>query len=459
MNILITDDEPLIHISIEKIIQSCDSGLCIYHAYTGHEMLNMLVEHEFILAFVDIKMPGLSGLETIQQALNISPMTRYYIMSGFDEFEYAKQAIKLKVEDYLLKPLDKKTIQETISAAKDAVQAVKRRRKSIFRNWLESGLNHRKSSLEQFAGYYCSILLVTMDHPDFPKEAILEKLMPYTDNFVSILSENQLFLLCFSDDANILRNIRQQLSGQTYSQGISLFSSSVTSKTEELAAMLEQIQRYSSLRILLGIENFYFLKPLTEYSDELLPICSSFLRWQAACRNQDYTEFINQTDEICRLMDNPRITKQYRENILYFLSYSINEDIPISVDSASLKDLLYKYGKTFLHASDNGEIIQSIIEYIQTHYRDVSIAHLSEHFGLSANYISTLIKQKLGIRYNDYITSLRLNQAKKLLLTTNQSVKDITSSCGYYSQSHFTKLFIEHENCTPTEYRKLHSPK
>lgn len=157
----------------------------------------MLAEHEFILAFVDIKMPGLSGLETIQQALTISPMTRYYIMSGFDEFEYAKQAIKLKVEDYLLKPLDKKTIQETISAAKDAVQAVKRRRKSIFRNWLESGLNHRKSSLEQFAGYYCSILLVTMDHPDFPKEAILEKLMPYTDNFVSILSENQLFLLCF----------------------------------------------------------------------------------------------------------------------------------------------------------------------------------------------------------------------------------------------------------------------
>ena len=137
----------------------------------------------------------------------------------------------------------------------------------------------------------------------------------------------------------------------------------------------------------------------------------------------------------------------------------MNTDIPASTDSTNLKELLYKYGKTFLQPSDNGEIIQSIIEYIQTHYCDVSIAYLSEHFGLSANYISTLIKQKLGIRYNDYITSLRLNQAKKLLLSTNQSVKEITSACGYYSQSHFTKLFIEHENCTPTEYRKLHSPK
>ena len=459
MNILITDDEPLIHISIEKIIQSCDSEPCIYHAYNGHEMLHMLAEHEFVLALVDIKMPGLSGLETIQQALNISPMTRYYIMSGFDEFEYAKQAIKLKVEDYLLKPLDKKTIQETIAAAKDAVQAMKRRRKSIFRNWLESGLNHRKSSLEQYGGYCCSLLLVTMDHPDFPKEAILEKLMPYTDNFVSVLSENHLFLLCFSDDAKILRNIRQQLSDQTYSQGLSLFASSVTCSTGELAAMLGQMQKYSALRALLGIEKFYFLKPLTEHSDELISICSFFIKWQSACRNQDYTEFINQSDEICRLMKNQQITEQYRENILHFLSCSMNADIPAATDGTNLKDLLYGYGKTFLHASDNGEIIQSIIGYIQTHYRDVSIAHLSEHFGLSANYISTLIKQKLGIRYNDYITSLRLNQAKKLLLTTNQSVKDITSSCGYYSQSHFTKLFIEHENCTPTEYRKLHSPK
>ena len=58
------------------------------------------------------------------------------------------------------------------------------------------------------------------------------------------------------------------------------------------------------------------------------------------------------------------------------------------------------------------------------------------------------------MRYNDYITKLRLNHAKNLLLSTNHSVKDITNACGYYSQSHFTKLFIEHMHCTPIEYRK-----
>ena len=53
-----------------------------------------------------------------------------------------------------------------------------------------------------------------------------------------------------------------------------------------------------------------------------------------------------------------------------------------------------------------------------------------------------------------YISQLRMNRAKELLVSTNQSVKEITSACGYYSQSHFTKLFIDHEGCTPTEFRK-----
>ena len=47
-----------------------------------------------------------------------------------------------------------------------------------------------------------------------------------------------------------------------------------------------------------------------------------------------------------------------------------------------------------------------------------------------------------------------INRAKELLLATRKSVKEITEICGYYSQSHFTKLFMEHEGCTPAEFRK-----
>ena len=93
MNILVVDDEPLIHISIEKLIQSGEKGVSVFHAYNGREMLERLAEHHFSLAYVDIKMPGISGLEALKKAREISPFTSYYIMTGFDEFEYAIRQI------------------------------------------------------------------------------------------------------------------------------------------------------------------------------------------------------------------------------------------------------------------------------------------------------------------------------------------------------------------------------
>ena len=169
MKILVIDDEPLIHISIEKLIQACSKEDEVLHAYNGHEMLKMLEEHEIAMAYVDIKMPGPSGLEAIKLGKEISPDTRYYIMTGFNEFEYAKQAVKLKVEDYLMKPLDKKTIQETITAVRLQQYLAGERRKNLFRTWLESALNGRNIGLGEYKGYFCGLLMITvMEKTWFP---------------------------------------------------------------------------------------------------------------------------------------------------------------------------------------------------------------------------------------------------------------------------------------------------
>ena len=117
MKILVIDDEPLIHISIEKLIQACSKEDEVLHAYNGHEMLKMLEEHEIAMAYVDIKMPGPSGLEAIKLGKEISPDTRYYIMTGFNEFEYAKQAIRNHVSDYILKPIVPENLLESVSRA------------------------------------------------------------------------------------------------------------------------------------------------------------------------------------------------------------------------------------------------------------------------------------------------------------------------------------------------------
>ena len=134
MKILIIDDEPLIHISIEKLIHNYCETIEVFHAYNGQEMQLLLQKHDFLLAYVDIKLPGISGLEAIRCGKEISPNTIYYIMTGFDSFEFAKEAIKLKVEDYLMKPLDYDTIVHTIQYAQNSYDAYKKEQKSLFRH-------------------------------------------------------------------------------------------------------------------------------------------------------------------------------------------------------------------------------------------------------------------------------------------------------------------------------------
>lgn len=455
MNILVIDDEPLIHISIEKLIHSCFSDANVFHAYNGNEMLTVLSQREFLLAFVDIKMPGLSGLEAIRQAKELAPMTKYYIMTGFNEFEYAKQAIKLKVEDYLMKPLDRKTIQETIQTALQLDRTARRERKNVFRNWMETTLNGRESSLGEYNGYYCSLILVTVDHCEFPKNTLVKTLMPYDDNFVSCFVGNHILLLCFSADFEVLQQIRANLSAQTYNNGITLFSSSIMRNTKNMKLALKQLLQYSSLRIIFGIEKFYFLKPLLNNESILLSFCQLCISWQNAYQSKNYTDFVNLSDRICTHSENNETYLKYRDHILNFFAQVLALDHISASDTATLKKCFQECARKLLPASGSDRTIDAIIEFIQSHYcENLSAASLSERFGLSANYISSLLKQELGIRYNDYITQLRLNHAKELLITTNHSVKDITVACGYFSQSHFTKLFLEHIGCTPAEYRK-----
>ena len=151
--------------------------------------------------------------------------------------------------------------------------------------------------------------------------------------------------------------------------------------------------------------------------------------------------------------------KKYCDHSFYYMGAILNEPIPKTCSQDELRTFLQKQAANLLQTSGSERLVDSIIQYINEHYCDnLSATMLSEQFGLSSNYITNLLKQELGIRYNDYITQLRMEHAKELLCTTSQSVKSITSACGYYSQSHFTKLFVEREGCTPLEYRKQMKP-
>ena len=158
---------------------------------------------------------------------------------------------------------------------------------------------------------------------------------------------------------------------------------------------------------------------------------------------------------MCSELEQNELLHKYYSQIQTFVNQILGESQTTAFSISVLRKTCQQHASAMLQSSGSERMVDTIIQYINEHFcDDLSIAMLSEQFALSANHITNLLKQELGIRYNDYITQLRLEHAKELLVTTTLSVKNITSACGYYSQSHFTKLFVEKEGCTPIEYRK-----
>lgn len=99
--------------------------------------------------------------------------------------------------------------------------------------------------------------------------------------------------------------------------------------------------------------------------------------------------------------------------------------------------------------------ILGIVRYMQEHLsEEISLTVLAEEFHLSAQYISQLFKNEIGVNFLTYLTSIRMEQARKLLLSTSLSIAEISGKTGYSDYRVFTKVFKKIEGVTPSQYRQ-----
>ena len=99
--------------------------------------------------------------------------------------------------------------------------------------------------------------------------------------------------------------------------------------------------------------------------------------------------------------------------------------------------------------------ITSITRYLQEHLaEEVSLSVLAEYFHLNAQYISQLFKNEIGVGFLTYLTNIRMEKARKLLLSTSLSVAEVAEQSGYGDYRVFTKVFKKAEGITPSQYRR-----
>ena len=120
-----------------------------------------------------------------------------------------------------------------------------------------------------------------------------------------------------------------------------------------------------------------------------------------------------------------------------------------------LKIALYENRKTEEQDAQEERTITGIIRYMQEHLdKEISLNILADEFHLSSQYISQLFKSEIGVNFIAYLTSIRMERAKKLLLATSLSIGEISEKCGYADYRVFTKAFKKEEGSTPSQYRR-----
>lgn len=119
-----------------------------------------------------------------------------------------------------------------------------------------------------------------------------------------------------------------------------------------------------------------------------------------------------------------------------------------------LKIALYENKESKI-TEETENTITHIIQYLQDHLEeDISLNRLAEEFHLSAQYISQLFKKEIGVNFLAYLTSIRMEKAKKLLISTSLSIGEISMQCGYGDYRVFTKTFKKMIGNTPSQYRR-----
>lgn len=151
----------------------------------------------------------------------------------------------------------------------------------------------------------------------------------------------------------------------------------------------------------------------------------------------------------------PVIIPEKAEQISWLISY-IFSPLLAPTPGASVPQTMVQDGNGTTDEEDKKgtDVIENAIAYMKQHYDGpLTLKETASHVELNPSYFSTLFKQSCGSSFKEYLNTIRIEEGKKLLTTTDSSILDIAIAIGFEDQSYFTKVFKKYTGLTPKQYR------
>ena len=525
--VIIVDDESAVRERLFKqLLNFSDDFEVVGQFENGFDALIGGTQFSPDLLITDIKMPYIDGIELIKRMKQELPLLQTIIISGFDSFDYAKQAISLGVIGYISKPITLGELEETLKKAKIELD-----KKNSVDNDIEDLKKRASSGLKLMQNSDLSKLITLKDIPDNFKEKLIADGInldyKYTilaaidfDDQLTQISYDKMELVNFHLEKYIQDEFSESEISTVLFDNSSEFGLFILSKSqiekealqERLGRVLAKIKRACKVEMSIGLSETkedteqksyrelyrHALRTLeyrTVIGSNIIIFFGDISKNKTTTGKVDENEFKNITyevlygdlqtakDRINKLL-NTITADNFKETYLFILNNLIDSLLKACVSLQSLfqeymtyeaivensykiksNEQLYAFIDDLVNNIDriNKNSRQSgvdssyrqIINFINNKYTNslLSLEDVAKELGYSVSYVSLILKRN-NTTFTKYLTDVRMEKAKALLLDTDMKLLSIANEVGYDDPYYFSHCFKKNTGISPQEYRK-----
>lgn len=508
LKILIADDEKFIRKGIIAILsRNLEYDLRFVEAKNGEEALEIASAETPDLIITDIYMPACDGLEFVRQIRNINIKTPVIILSGYENFDYAKQAIRLGVREYVMKPINKTEflfliqsyVDEIIDQRKRVHEEHLRKRENqkivekLKRDFLLGLLKCANSEeareyldqLEklgiQFASclYLCVVIQYKIQEEnkefiDFVVKNILDEFWGWDgggDKAINVIYCPGTVVSIFEEDShnglleqkkkkvrNAVALLKKHIKAETYGGigAVSIDTTHLHTSLEQalLAANFKVFEKGDSVCVyqdIPGEDKEYRSESYWESAErmDVFKILDEFQKIAYSKRTKAVLKRLERDYEGIQKRIGQKNGKMGEEYCPFSQIWSISQAKQELKERLEVSRELCQETKTF-----NEVLMKQVLEFVDEHItEEIDLNLVAQHFHRTAGYISTLFKRYVKGGFSAYLTEKRIKTAKKLLRNKAVSIQEVGELCGYSNSKYFSVVFKKSTGMTPREYR------
>lgn len=402
LKILLVDDEPTVRKGMLTCIDWNEHGFTIVgEATNGAVALEKALQLRPHIILSDICMPVMDGIELVQNLKEQLPDSKVIIMSGYDEFEYAKSLMKMKVTDYLLKPVAEEELIEVLCKLAREIED-----EELKKSEMETANRLLCENLPQLKSKFMKKILdgSIPASSKFPKWTGLIKARPQPDHC------SYAVLLMALDNFGAMAGKISAEEQELYNYAVVNIAEEIINQTAAGFISYHGFEYFTGL-IFVNNENPC---DLDKISQEITVSLKKYL---------DLRAFTVINEPVANIAD-------------IGISYHKALDL--------INEKMFKGKRT---------IIQIALRYIEDNYdKDISLAAVAKASYVTPNYLSRVFKEEMNTNFVDWLNQLRIQKAKDLLAFTGLKAYEIAEKVGYKDYKYFSAIFKKLTGSSPKDY-------